>query len=70
MIVTSKKSRGKARASPSILVSISTRETEKDVASLTILGDEESTLVVDTVTPPTSKTRSGKQYGELVANSP
>ena len=60
--VTNRKFKGKAKASSSNMVSISTRETEKDVASLTSLGDEESTFAVDTYTPSTSKTRSSKQY--------
>jgi len=60
--VTSRKSKGKAKASSINVVSISTRETEEDVASLTSSGDEESALVADTDAPPTSKTRSGKQY--------
>jgi len=33
-------------------MSISTRETEKDVTSLTSLGDEESALVADTGASP------------------
>jgi len=53
---------------------VSTRETEKDVASLTSSGDEKFALFADTGAPPTSKTRSGKQYlkqyDEPVANSP
>ena len=72
--VMSRKSRGKAKSSSSNVVSISTREIEADVASLTCSGDEEFTLVADTSTPPTPKTRSDKEYlklyGELVANSP
>ena len=55
-------------------MSISTRETEEYVASLNSSGDEESTFVADRVTPPTSKTGSGKQYikqyGESIVNSP
>jgi len=55
-------------------VSVSTRETEEDVASLTTSGDEKYALVANKEAPPTSKTRSGKQYlkqyGEPVANSP
>ena len=54
--VTSKKSRGKVKTSSSNVVSISTRETEKDVASLTSSGDEESAFVPNTGTPLTSKT--------------
>jgi len=46
----------KAKVSSSNVVSISTREIEKDVASLTSLGDEESAFATDTCTPPTSKT--------------
>jgi len=72
--VTSRKFKGKANASSSNMVSISTRETEKDVASVTNSRDEESAPVADTGTPPASKTRPGKQYlkqyGEPVANSP
>ena len=56
--VTNRKSRGKAKASSNYVVSISTRETEKDIASLTSSGDEESALVADTGTLPISKTRS------------
>ena len=67
-------SRGKAKASSSNVVSVFTRETEEDVASLTSSGDEGSALVADTGPPPISKTRSDKQYlkqyGEPVANSP
>jgi len=44
------------------VVSISTRETEEDVVSLTSSGEEESTFAVDIGAPPTSKTRSGKKY--------
>jgi len=58
--ITSRKSKSKAKASPNNVVSISTRETEKDVASLTSSGDEKSAFVVDTGAPPTSKTRSNK----------
>jgi len=60
MTVANKKSKGKAKVSSSIVVSISTREIKKDVASLTSSGDEESAFAADTSTPPTSKTRSGK----------
>ena len=55
-------------------MSISTRETDEDVASLTSSGDEKSAFATDTSIPPTSKTRSGKQYlkqyGEPMVNSP
>ena len=53
--VTSKKSRGKAKASSNNVMSISTRETKEDVTSLTSSGDVESALVADTGTPSTSK---------------
>jgi len=53
---TNRKSKGKDKASSSNVVSISTREIDKDVASLTSSGDEESALVADTSTPPVSKT--------------
>ena len=72
--VTRRKSKGKVKVSSSNVVSIPTRETEEDVASLTNSGDEESAFVADTGTPPTSKTRSGKQYlkqyGKPIVNSP
>ena len=74
MTVTNKKSKGKAKASSSNVMSISTKETEKDVASLTCSGNEESAFAADTGIPPTSKTRSGKQYlkqyNESMVNSP
>jgi len=54
--VTSSNSRGKAKASSSNVVSISARDTEEDVASLTSSEDEESAFVVDMGIPPTSKT--------------
>ena len=73
MTVTSKKSKGKVKASFGNVVSISTREIEADVASLTCSGDEEFALIANTSTPPIPKTRSDKQYlkqyGQLVANS-
>ena len=56
------------------MVGFSTRETEEDVTSLTSSGDEEFAFAADIGTPPTSKTRSGKQYlkqyGEPIINSP
>jgi len=48
MTVTSRKSKGKAKASSSNVVSVSTRETDEDVAFLTSLGDKESVFVTDT----------------------
>jgi len=54
--VTSKKSKGKAKASSSNVVSIFTREMEEDVVSLTSLGDEESALIADMGAPPASST--------------
>ena len=72
--VTSRKSKGKARAFSSNVVSIFTRETEKDVVFLTSLGVKESTFTADKDIPLTSKTRPGKQYlkqyGEPMINSP
>ena len=53
---THSKSKGKTKASSSNVMGISTRETEKDIASLTSLGEEESALATDTGTPSTSKT--------------
>ena len=46
--VTNSQSKGKAKASSSNVVSISTRKSEKDVASLTSSGEKESAFVVDT----------------------
>ena len=43
-------------------MSISIRETEKDVASLTSLGEEETDFAGNNGAPPTLKTQSGKQY--------
>ena len=60
--ITNRKSKGKAKASSSNVVNISTRETEEDVASLTSLGEEMSAFAADIGAPPTSMTRSGKQY--------
>ena len=50
--VTNRKSKGKARASSSNVVSISTRETEEDIVSLTSSGDEEFAFIADTGVPP------------------
>jgi len=61
-IVTNMKSKGKAKASSNNVVSIPTRETEEDVASLTSLGEEESAFAADASAPPTLKTRSGRPY--------
>ena len=49
--VTCSRSKGKAKASSNNVVRISTRETKKDVTSLTSSRDEESALVADTGTP-------------------
>jgi len=47
-------------------VSISTRETKEDVASLSSSGDEKSAFAADTGTAPMSKTRSEKAVPEIV----
>jgi len=60
--VTNRKSKCKAKVSSSNVVSVSMRETEEDVASLTSSGDKESAFAADTGTPLTSKTQSDKQY--------
>ena len=62
MTATNRKSKGKTKASSSNVMSISTKETEEDVASLTSSGDKKSAFAADIGTLPTSKTRSGKQY--------
>ena len=58
--VTSRKSKRKAKASSSNVMSVSTREIEEDVASLTNSGDEKSTFAADIGTPPTSKIQFGR----------
>ena len=72
--ITRKKFKGKAKASSSNVMGISTRETEEDIAALTSSGEEESAFAPDTGAPPTSKTQSGKkylkQYGEPMVDSP
>ena len=72
--VTNRKFKGKAKTSSSNVVGISTREIEEDVASLISSGDEESAFAADTDAPPTSKTRSDKQYlkqyDEPIASQP
>jgi len=74
MIVINRKFKGKAKASSSNVVGISTRETKEDVAYLTNSEEEESAFAADTGAPPTSKTRSGKQYlkqyNELIVDFP
>ena len=62
MTVTSRKSKGKAKAPSNNVMGISTRETKENVASFTSSGDEESAFATDIGTPPTLKTRSGKKY--------
>ena len=62
MIVTSRKSKGKAKASSSNVAGISTRETEEDVVSLTSSGEEESAFTADASAFPMLETRSCKQY--------
>jgi len=57
--VINRKSKGKAKASSNNVMG---RETKEDVASFTSSGDEESAFAADTDAPPTSKTRSDKQY--------
>jgi len=58
--VTNKKSKGKARASSTNVVSIFTRETEEGVATLISSGEKESAFAADTGAPSTSKSRSDK----------
>ena len=74
MTFTNRKSKGKPRSSSNNVVSISIRETDEDVTSLTSSGDEESALVADTSAFPTSKTQSSKQflkqYDKPMVNSP
>ena len=50
--VINRKSKGKVKASSSNVVGISTREIEKDVASLTISGEEEPPLLLTQVHLP------------------
>jgi len=68
--VASIKSKGKAKASSSNVVSLQ-EKLRKIIASLTSSGDEESAFVADTSTSPTSKTRSGIRRADsklLIAN--
>ena len=58
--VANKKSKGKAKPSSCNLVSVSSREIEEGVVSLTDSEEEESALAVDQNAPPMSKTQSGK----------
>jgi len=58
--VTNKNSKGKARASSSNLVSVSSKEIEESVASLTDSEDEKFVLAMDQDAPSTTKTHSGK----------
>ena len=48
---THRKSNGKAKASSSNVMGISTKETEEDIVSLTNSGEEESALAAKTGTP-------------------
>jgi len=59
-IVTNRKSRGKAKTSTCNVVSVSSKEAEEGVASLTDSEEKESGLTVDQDAPPTSKIRSEK----------
>jgi len=72
--VTNRKSKCKTRSSSSNVLSISVKETEEDVAFLSSSGEEESAFAAETGAPPTSKTRSDKQYlkqyRESMVNSP
>ena len=61
MTVTNRKSKGKARAFSSNVVSAFAREIEEGIALLTSSGEEESPFTVNTGAPFTSKIRSGKQ---------
>jgi len=74
MTITNRKSKGKARASSSNVLSVSTRETEEGIASLTSSGEEKSAFAIDIGAPSTSKTLSCKQYfkqyGEPITISP
>ena len=51
MTITNRKFKGKAKAFSSNVVGISTRETEKDVASLTSSGDEKPLLLTQVHLP-------------------
>ena len=56
------KFKGKAKASSNNMMGISTRKTEKDVASLISSGEDDSALAAETGTPSMLKARSYKQY--------
>ena len=58
--VTIKKSKGKASASYCNVVSLSLRETEEGITSLTDSEEEESAFATDPGIPPMSSARSDK----------
>ena len=62
MIVTNKKSKGKARVSSTNMVSVFIRETKEGITSLISSGEEESAFAADVGAPSMSKIQSGKQY--------
>ena len=72
--MTNRKSRGRAKASSCNVVSVSSRETEEGVASLTDSEEEEFVLAVNQDAPPIFKNYSSKQYlkkyNEVMASLP
>jgi len=58
-IVTNRKSKGKARASPCNVVCASSREAETNIPSLTDSEEETIILVVELNAPLVAETRSG-----------
>jgi len=54
-IITSRKSRGKAKVPSSNVMSISTKETEEDVTSFNSSRDEESAFIADDRAKPAQK---------------
>ena len=73
-IVTNRKSRGKAKASPCNVVCASSRKAEIDVLLLIDSQEETIVLAAERNAPLVAGTRSGqsylKKYDEVVANPP
>ena len=72
--VTSRRSKGKAKASSCNVVCTSSREAETDVPSLTDSEEETIVLAAEPSQPLVAETRSGqsclKKYDEMVATPP
>jgi len=63
-IVTNRKSKGKAKVSPCIVVCASSRKVETDVPSLTDLKEEPIVLAAELNAPLVAEARSGQSYSK------